>query len=82
MATARTTSGFSALPGGYRSNDGSFSDAGSTASGGVRRPSGGNAWLRSLNFNNPAISRNDYDPRRRLLRAVSQGCRLSEAKEG
>ncbi len=56
--------GFSALPGGYRLNgDGYFVNAGYDGSWWSSSPSGGNAWPRGLNSDNPYVFRNDANPR-------------------
>jgi len=44
------SSGFSGLPGGYRSNDGSFSNAGYYGYWWSSSPNGSNAWYRDLNY--------------------------------
>jgi uncharacterized protein (TIGR02145 family) len=56
--------GFSALPGGYRSNDGGdFDVAGNYGSWWSSSPSGGLAWYRYLYYDNPDVDRNDGSPR-------------------
>jgi uncharacterized protein (TIGR02145 family) len=55
--------GFSALPGGYRSSDGSFFDAGNAGYWWSSSPSGGNAWFRRLSSYFPGIGRSYYNPR-------------------
>jgi len=54
---------FSALPGGFRSNDGSFSGVGLDGYWWSSSPSDGDAWYRVLNFLNPDVNRNDFNPR-------------------
>jgi uncharacterized protein (TIGR02145 family) len=44
------SSGFSGLPGGYRSDNGSFGGAGSNGNWWSSSPSGSNAWNRYLNY--------------------------------
>ena len=56
--------GFSALPGGYRSYfDGNFYNAANIGYWWSSSPSGGDAWYRYLDGNNPAIYRFSYYPR-------------------
>jgi uncharacterized protein (TIGR02145 family) len=56
--------GFSALPGGYRTNNnGSFYIAGGYGYWWSSSPSGGYAWVRGLFYNNPDISRYVSFPR-------------------
>jgi uncharacterized protein (TIGR02145 family) len=52
--------GFSALPGGFRSDFGYFNDAGDGGYWWSSSPSGGSAWGRNLIYDNPVIGR-DYD---------------------
>ncbi|MDA9864294.1 fibrobacter succinogenes major paralogous domain-containing protein [Flavobacteriales bacterium] len=55
--------GFSALPGGYRSDsNGVFANAGDFGNWWSSSPSGGNAWFRYLNYYNPGIYWNNYNP--------------------
>ena len=59
------TSGFSALPGGYRSfSDGSFNDLGNRGNWwSSTEYAGSNAWHRSLYYNNANVYRNSHNKR-------------------
>ena len=56
-------SGFSALPGGGRTNLGLFSGAGYYGFWWSSSPNGSFAWYRSLSNNTEDVSRDDYDAR-------------------
>jgi uncharacterized protein (TIGR02145 family) len=56
-------SGFSALPGGYRDDDGPFPSAGNYGYWWSSSPSGGDAWYRRLSNSLPDIYRGDVNPR-------------------
>jgi uncharacterized protein (TIGR02145 family) len=55
---ADNTSGFTALPGGYRSNVGSFNNVRNNAFFWSATENGSNAWYRYLGFNNGLVNRN------------------------
>ena len=56
--------GFSALPGGFRSNyNGSFFNAGDDGNWWSSSPNGGDAWKRYLNYDYPDFFRVGYSPR-------------------
>ena len=58
------SSGFSALPGGYRTaSDGSFTNLGNDGTWWSSSPSGSSAWYRSLDSGNSVVYRNYYDVR-------------------
>jgi uncharacterized protein (TIGR02145 family) len=48
-----------ALPGGNRDTSGSFNNQSNNANFWSSSESGGNAWNRNLNYNNPKVNRND-----------------------
>ncbi|MGK0317568.1 MAG: hypothetical protein ACI86M_003812 [Saprospiraceae bacterium] len=54
------SSGFTALPGGYRSTSGSFFTQSNYAYFWSSSESGGTAWYRTLGYNNPKVYRFDY----------------------
>ena len=57
------SSGFSALPGGYRDDNGGFYSAGSYGVWWSSSPSGSNSWHRALSSSNEGIFRSDVDRR-------------------
>jgi uncharacterized protein (TIGR02145 family) len=50
---------YAALPGGNRNTSGSFNNQSNNANYWSSSESGGNAWNRNLNYNNPKVNRND-----------------------
>ncbi len=58
---ATNSSGFTALPGGYRDTDASFGKVGSVASFWTSSPTGsGNAWVHDLYYADSLVGRNGY----------------------
>ena len=54
------SSGFTALPGGFRSTSGSFSTQSNDDYFWSSSESGGDAWLRSLGYSNPEVYRSGF----------------------
>lgn len=59
----RERSGFSALPGGNRNNNGNFNNVGNNAYFWSSSPNGSNAWNRKLNSGNDNVNRNNNNQR-------------------